>query len=79
MNHRLRFLTDEDFDNDIVRGLLQRLPDLDVVRVQDAGLPLHRAIPMRDHMMALSLYEGVVSFEGSDRISARMEEPGGNK
>src|SRR5205085_1577554 len=48
-------------------------------RVQDAGLPLHRAIPMRDHMMALSLYEGVVSFEGSDRISARMEEPGGNK
>jgi len=38
MNHRLRFLTDEEFDNDIVRGLLQRLPELDVVRVQDAGL-----------------------------------------
>jgi len=38
MNHRLRFLTDEDFDNDVVRGLLQRLPDLDVIRVQDAGL-----------------------------------------
>jgi len=48
-------------------------------RVQDAGLPLHRAIPMRDHMMALSLYEGVVSFDGSDRMSARMEEPSGNK
>src|SRR5437660_1572046 len=38
MSHRLRFLTDEDFDNDIVRSLLQRLPDLDVIRAQDAGL-----------------------------------------
>ena len=38
MSDRLRLLADEDFDNDIVRGLLQRLPDLDVVRVQDVGL-----------------------------------------
>jgi Domain of unknown function (DUF5615) len=45
MNHRLRFLTDEDFDNDIVRGLLQRLPDFDVIRVQDAGLT-RRADPV---------------------------------
>ena len=29
MNARLRFLADEDFDNDIVRGLLRRLPTLD--------------------------------------------------
>jgi hypothetical protein len=34
----VRFLTDEDFDNDVLRGLLRRLPDLDVVRVQDVGL-----------------------------------------
>ena len=38
MNARLRFLVDEDFDNDIVRGLLRRLPILDVVRAQDVGL-----------------------------------------
>jgi len=38
MSHRLRFLTDEDFDNDVARGLLQRLADLDLVRVQDVGL-----------------------------------------
>jgi predicted nuclease of predicted toxin-antitoxin system len=38
MIQRLRFLTDEDFDNDISRGLLQLLPDLDLVRVQDVGL-----------------------------------------
>ena len=38
MNARLRFLADEDFDNDIVRGLLRRLPILDVVRAQDVSL-----------------------------------------
>jgi hypothetical protein len=34
----LRFAADENFNNDIVRGLLRRKPDLDLVRVQDAGL-----------------------------------------
>lgn len=34
----LRFAADENFDNDIVRGLMRRRPDIDVVRVQDAGL-----------------------------------------
>ena len=34
----LRFLADENFNNDILRGLLRRQPDLDIVRVQDIGL-----------------------------------------
>lgn len=34
----IRFLTDEDFDNDILRGVVLRLPNLDIVRVQDVGL-----------------------------------------
>ena len=34
----LRLAADENFNADIVRGLLWRLPDLDIVRVQDAGL-----------------------------------------
>jgi len=34
----LRFLMDEDFDNDILRGLLRRLPELNIVRAQDVGL-----------------------------------------
>lgn len=34
----LRFLTDEDFDATIVRGLLRRLPELDVLSVRDIGL-----------------------------------------
>ena len=34
----LRLLADENFKGDIVRGLLLRRPDLDIVRVQDIGL-----------------------------------------
>lgn len=34
----LRFLSDEDFDATIVRGLLRRLPSLDLVSVRDVGL-----------------------------------------
>ncbi|MGC1308800.1 MAG: DUF5615 family PIN-like protein [Phormidesmis sp.] len=34
----MRFLTDENFNGAILRGLTRRLPDLNVVRVQDVGL-----------------------------------------
>ncbi len=34
----IRLAADENFNNDIVRGLLRRNPDLDVVRIQDVGL-----------------------------------------
>lgn len=34
----LRLLADENFNNDILRGLLRRNPDLDIVRAQDVGL-----------------------------------------
>ena len=34
----LRFLADENFNNQIVRGVLHRNSDVDIVRVQDVGL-----------------------------------------
>ncbi len=34
----IRFLTDEDFDGRIVRGLQRRVPDIDIARCQDVGL-----------------------------------------
>lgn len=34
----LRLATDEDFNNRILRALLRRKSDMDIVRVQDAGL-----------------------------------------
>jgi hypothetical protein len=34
----LLLAADENFNNDIVRGLLRRRSDLDIVRIQDVGL-----------------------------------------
>lgn len=34
----LLLVADENFNNNIVRGLLHQKPDLDIVRVQDVGL-----------------------------------------
>ena len=34
----LRFAADENFNNNIIRGLLRRNPYLDIVRLQDSGL-----------------------------------------
>lgn len=34
----IRFFADEDFDNDIIRGLFRRCQEIDLVRVQDVGL-----------------------------------------
>jgi len=34
----VRWLADENFNNDLLRALLRRQPGLDIVRVQDTGL-----------------------------------------
>ena len=34
----IRLLMDEDFDNDILRGVVRQRPGVDIVRVQDVGL-----------------------------------------
>ncbi len=34
----MKFLADENFDNTIIRGVLRRKPDVDVVSVRDVGL-----------------------------------------
>lgn len=34
----LKFAADENLNGDVLRGLLRRVPSLDLVRVQDAGL-----------------------------------------
>ena len=40
----LRLLADENFNGEVVRGLLLRQPDADIVRVQDVGLAGARMI-----------------------------------
>jgi hypothetical protein len=47
MNPALRFVIDEDFDNDILRGVLRRLPELAIVRVQSLVTQHDRSYAMR--------------------------------
>lgn len=34
----IRFLADENFDNHTLRGLIRRLPEIDIIRVQDVEI-----------------------------------------
>jgi predicted nuclease of predicted toxin-antitoxin system len=34
----IKLASDENFDGDVVRGLIRRVPQLDLVRIQDADL-----------------------------------------
>jgi Domain of unknown function (DUF5615) len=41
----LKFLLDENFNNDVLRGLLQEKPDLDIIRAQDVPEVLGKGDP----------------------------------
>ena len=77
----LRLATDEDFNNRIVRGLLRREPDLDILRVQDAGL----AGRSDEEVLAWAASEGRILITHDvttmkqtayDRIAAGLPMPG---
>lgn len=77
----LRLATDEDFNNRIVRGLLRRQPDLDILRVQDAGL----AGKSDEEVLAWAASEGRILITHDvttmkqaayDRIAAGLPMPG---
>lgn len=77
----IRFLTDEDFSGRIVRGLRRRLPEVDLITCQEAGLrtvhdrimlehaaKMHRVLLSRDYrtMMPFAL----------ERVAKGLQMPG---
>jgi hypothetical protein len=77
----LRLLADEDFDNDILRGVLRRVPTLDVVRVQDLGLKqsadsivLEHAA--RERRVVLTHDVNTMVAAGYARVTAGLPFPG---
>lgn len=77
----LRFLSDEDFNNHIVRGLLRRLPLLDIVRVQDVGLRGRRDSQVlawaADDGRILLTHDADTMIEfAKNRVAANMPMPG---
>ncbi len=77
----LLFLAEEDFNRRIVRGLRRRLPNLDIVRVQDAGLTaqpdsevLKRAAS--ENRIFLTHDVTTMSRHAFDRVTDNLQMPG---
>ena len=77
----LKYLTDEDFDNRVLRGLLHRKPDLDIVRVQDVGLseaadPDNLAFAAREGRILLTHDVSTIPPHVDERRSSGEPMPG---
>ena len=77
----MRFLADENFNKDIVRGLLRRKTDLDIVRVQDVGLsgaddPTVLEWAAREGRVLFTHDVSTITNYAYERISAGKAMPG---
>jgi predicted nuclease of predicted toxin-antitoxin system len=71
----LRLLADENFNDDIVRGLLLRQPEIDIVRVQDVGLagaddPDILAWAAENNRIVLTYDRATMSDHAYERVAA---------
>jgi predicted nuclease of predicted toxin-antitoxin system len=77
----LRLLADENFNGDIVRGLLRRQSNLDIVRVQDVGLagtddPDVLAWAAEKNRILLTHDRATMSDYANERVAAGEEMAG---
>lgn len=76
-----RFAADENFNNDILHGVLRRVPNLDIVRVQDVGLsgaddPAVLEWAARERRILLTHDVTTITRYAYDRIRAGQTMPG---
>ncbi len=77
----LRFVADENFNNNIVRGLLRRQPELDIVRIQDVGLisaddPTVLEWAAQEGRVLLTHDVATITQYAYERIEAGLSMPG---
>lgn len=77
----IKLVSDENFDDDIVRGLLRRLPELQVVRVHDVDLkatpdPIILAWAAGEGRVLLTHDRDTVPDFAYDRVRAGESMPG---
>ena len=77
----LHFLADENFNNDIVRGLLRRNSDFEILRVQDVGLrgaddPTILAWAAQEDRILLTHDADTITKYAYERIIAGLPMPG---
>ncbi len=76
-----QFLADENFNNQIVRGVLRQSPDIDIVRVQDVGLsgaddPAVLAWAAQEERIVLTHDIATMTTFAYQRIQAGLSMPG---
>lgn len=77
----LTLAADENFNNNIVRGLLRRRPDIDIVRIQDVGLsgaddPTVLAWAAEEGRILLTHDVSTITRYAYERIEADLPMPG---
>ncbi len=77
----VRFLADENFNNQIVRGILRQNPDIDIVRVQDVDLsgaddPTVLAWAAQEGRIVLTHDVATMTTFAYQRIQAGLSMPG---
>lgn len=77
----VRFLADENFNNQIVRGILRQSPNIDIVRIQDMGLsgaddPTVLAWAAQEERIVLTHDVATMITFAYDRIQAGLSMPG---
>jgi len=77
----IKFLTDEDYNNIILSGVLLRLPEMDVMRVQDVGLMnVHDSIVLawaaQENRIVLTHDVTTLLDEAYQRVAEGLPMPG---
>ncbi len=77
----MRLLADENFDNDILRGVQRANPDLDILRVQDTEVyqaddPIVLAWAAEDGRILLTHDKKTIPYYANERVAAGLSMPG---
>jgi Domain of unknown function (DUF5615) len=77
----VQFLADENFNNQIVRGMLRQSSDIDIVRIQDVGLsgaddPTVLAWAAQEGRIVLTHDVATMTTFAYQRIQAGLSMPG---
>jgi hypothetical protein len=77
----LQLAADENFNNDIVRGLLRRCPELDIVRIQNVGLsgaddPTVLEWAAQENRVLLTHDVSTITYYAYERVQASASMPG---
>lgn len=77
----LLLVADENFNNDIVRGLIRKHPQLDIIRIQDVGLrgaddPAILEWAAKEDRVVLTHDAATMAYYAYERVRAGLSMPG---